>query len=79
MRKSFYNITKKLGLPRIQFHNLRHTHVTVLIQHNVNVKLISKRFSYVLTDRQRSVAETEKTDEVFEKCDLGLKKGENNR
>ncbi|MED1088284.1 tyrosine-type recombinase/integrase [Bacillus mycoides] len=79
IRRSFYNVTEKLGLPRIRFHDLRHTHATLLIQQNVNVKLISERlghagigttlntYSHVLPDMQRSVAE--KLDEVFEKCD----------
>ncbi|KZE04180.1 Integrase [Bacillus mycoides] len=79
IRRSFYNVTEKLGLPRIRFHDLRHTHATLLIQQNVNVKLISERlghadigttlntYSHVLPDMQRSVAE--KLDEVFEKRD----------
>ncbi|MBJ8021472.1 site-specific integrase [Bacillus cereus] len=79
IRRSFYNVTEKLGLPRIRFHDLRHTHATLLIQQNINVKLISERlghadigttlntYSHVLPDMQRSVAE--KLDEVFEKCD----------
>ncbi|MDM5188577.1 site-specific integrase [Bacillus sp. DX4.1] len=79
IRRSFYNVTEKLELPKIRFHDLRHTHATLLIQQNVNVKLISERlghsdigttlntYSHVLPDMQRSVAE--KLDEVFEKCD----------
>ncbi|MED2760963.1 tyrosine-type recombinase/integrase [Bacillus thuringiensis] len=45
MRKSIYNVTEKLGLPRIRFHDLRHTHATLLIKQNVNVKLISEQLS----------------------------------
>lgn len=76
IRRAFHHLTEKLGLPKIRFHDLRHTHATLLIQQNVNVKLISERlghsdigttlntYSHVLPDIQRSVAE--KLDEVFE-------------
>ncbi|WP_369899774.1 tyrosine-type recombinase/integrase [Bacillus manliponensis] len=75
IRRAFYTVTDKLGLPKIRFHDLRHTHATLLIQQNVNVKLISERlghadisttlntYSHVLPEMQRSVAE--KLDEVF--------------
>lgn len=40
-RVEFHNLTEKLGLSKIRFHDLRHTHATMLIQQNINVKLIS--------------------------------------
>ncbi|PFW37654.1 site-specific integrase [Bacillus anthracis] len=76
-RIEFYNLTEKLGLPKIRFHDLRHTHATMLIQQNVNVKLISERlghtdiqttlntYSHVLPNMQREVAD--KLDEMFGK------------
>ncbi|WP_260632323.1 tyrosine-type recombinase/integrase [Bacillus bingmayongensis] len=66
-------------MPRISFHDLKHTHATMLIQQNVNIKLISERlghsqiqttlniYAHAVPELQRSVAE--KLDEVFEKCD----------
>lgn len=75
LRKEFYHLTEKLGLPKIRFHDLRHTHATMLIQQNVNVKLISERlghtdiqttlntYSHVLPNMQREVAD--KLDEIF--------------
>ncbi|WP_456364010.1 tyrosine-type recombinase/integrase [Priestia aryabhattai] len=45
-RKEFYNLVYKLELPTIRFHDLRHTHATILIQQNVNVKLISERLGH---------------------------------
>ncbi|EOO20037.1 site-specific integrase [Bacillus cereus] len=69
LRKEFYNLTEKLGLPKIRFHDLRHTHATLLIQQNINVKLIADRlghsdiettlntYSHVLPDMQKSVSE----------------------
>jgi integrase len=67
-RKEFYNLTDKIGLPRIKFHSSRHSHVSLLIQQNVNVKLISERlghadisttldiYSHVSQNMQQSVA-----------------------
>ncbi|PGO61763.1 site-specific integrase [Bacillus cereus] len=75
LRKEFYNLTEKLGLPKIRFHDLRHTHATMLIQQNVNVKLIADRlghsdiettlntYSHVLPDMQKSVSE--KLDKIM--------------
>ncbi len=68
-RKEFYRLTDKIGLPRIRFHDLRHTHATILIQQNVNVKLISERlghssikmtldrYSHVLPNMQKTVSD----------------------
>ncbi len=74
-RKEFYNLTEKITLPKIRFHDLRHTHATILIQQNVNVKLISERlghsdiettlntYSHVLPDMQKSVSD--KLDKII--------------
>lgn len=68
-RKEFYNLTEKIDLPKIRFHDLRHTHATILIQQNVNVKLISERlghaeigttlntYSHVLPNMQKAVSD----------------------
>ncbi len=73
--KEFYNLTEKLGLPKIRFHDLRHTHATMLIQQNVNVKLIADRlghsdiettlntYIHVFPDMQKSVSE--KLDKIM--------------
>ncbi len=75
-RKEFYNLTDQLGLPRIRFHDTRHTHATMLIAQNVNVKLIAERlghddiqttlntYSHVLPNMQRTVSD--KLDEILE-------------
>lgn len=69
LRKEFYNLTVKLNLPKIRFHDLRHTHATLLIEQNVNVKLIQSRlghadvqqtlntYSHVIPDMQKSVSD----------------------
>ncbi|MGP7815522.1 tyrosine-type recombinase/integrase [Niallia sp. 01092] len=75
-RKEFYVLTEKLGLPRIRFHDTRATHVTLLVEQNVNIKLISERlghsniettfniYSHVLPNMQRSVSD--KLDEIID-------------
>lgn len=74
-RKEFYKVVEKVGLPKIRFHDLRHTHATILIQQNINVKLISERlghvdiettlntYSHVLPDMQKSVSD--KLDKII--------------
>ncbi|MDD9265981.1 tyrosine-type recombinase/integrase [Paenibacillus sp. GCM10023248] len=66
---------KASGLPHIRFHDLRHTHATMLIEKNVNVKVISERlghskvgvtldvYSHVLPSMQQEVAD--KLDEII--------------
>lgn len=78
-RRAFYSLTKHLELPQIRIHDLRHTHATMLIQQNINVKLISERlghtdigttlntYSHVLPSMQKSVAE--KLNELFNGSD----------
>jgi integrase len=68
-RKEFYNLSEKINLPKIRFHDLRHTYATILIQQNVNVKLISERlghseigttldtYSHVLPNMQKSISD----------------------
>jgi len=75
-RKEFYNLTEKIGLPKLRFHDLRHTHATILIQQNVNVKLISERlghaeigttldtYSHVLPNMQKTVSD--ELDKIIE-------------
>ncbi|HDX9639007.1 TPA: tyrosine-type recombinase/integrase [Bacillus mobilis] len=68
-RNFFYQTTKRVGLPQIRVHDLRHTHATMLIEQNVNVKLISSRlghasikatldiYSHVLPSMDKSIAD----------------------
>ncbi|ASA21791.1 site-specific integrase [Paenibacillus donghaensis] len=61
---------EKAQLPHIRFHDLRHTHATILIMENVNVKIISERmghskvgitldtYSHVIPSMQQEVADT---------------------
>lgn len=63
-------ISKELDIPKIRFHDLRHTHATLLLSSNVNAKIVSERlghsnigitldtYTHVLPDMQKEAAET---------------------
>ncbi|MBT2736190.1 site-specific integrase [Bacillus sp. ISL-7] len=73
--RGFKKDVKKVGLPVIRFHDLRHTHATMLISQNINPKIISERlgharigitldiYSHVLPSMQQEVAA--KLDEII--------------
>jgi integrase len=75
IRRSFKPILKKAGLPDIRFHDLRHTHSTLLLSQGVNPKLVQERlghssisitldiYSHVLPNMQQQVAK--KLDSIF--------------
>ncbi len=37
---------KAAGLPDIRFHDLRHSHATILLKENVNAKIVSARLGH---------------------------------
>jgi integrase len=37
---------ERANVPRIRFHDLRHTHATLLLQEGVNVKVVSERLGH---------------------------------
>ena len=72
---AFHRIIKKAGLKKIRLHDLRHTHATMMLQANVNPKIVSERlghanigitldiYSHVLPGMQE--AAVEKFDQLF--------------
>ena len=64
----FKPLLKRAGLPRVRFHDLRHTCATLLLSKNVNPKVVSEMlghasiaitldtYSHVLPDMQDSAA-----------------------
>lgn len=46
LRRSFNRQIKKANLKKIRFHDLRHSHATMLLQLNINPKVISQRLGY---------------------------------
>src|SRR5205814_4425136 len=42
LRRSFWPLLAKAGLPRIRFHDLRHTAATLLLQQSVHPKVVSE-------------------------------------
>jgi len=44
--RSFLKLLDKAGLPRIRFHDLRHTHATLLLAEGIPVNLVSERLGH---------------------------------
>jgi integrase len=67
-RAAFYPLLKRAGLPRVRFHDLRHTAATLLLGRGVNPKVVSEMlghasvgitldiYSHVLPDMQEQAA-----------------------
>jgi integrase len=65
----FINLTEEAGLPRIRFHDLRHTAATLMLQLGVHPKVVQERlghssismtldtYSHVLPNLQEDVAD----------------------
>ena len=46
LSKSFYPLLKKAEVPRIRFHDLRHTAATLLLQQGVHPKIVQERLGH---------------------------------
>ena len=46
LRNWFYRMLKRAGLPRVRFHDLRHTAATLLLARGVNVKVVSEMLGH---------------------------------
>jgi integrase len=44
--RSFERLVKRSGLPRIRFHDLRHSHATHLIRAGAHVKVVAERLGH---------------------------------
>ena len=42
----FQKAVEEAGVPRIRFHDLRHTHATLMLKHGVNPKIVSERLGH---------------------------------
>jgi len=47
--RAFYSLITKANLPKIRFHDLRHTHASLMLQQGENIKLISGHSSVKIT------------------------------
>ncbi len=45
----FERISRRAGLPVIRFHDLRHSHATLLIKQGIPVKVVSERLGHATT------------------------------
>ncbi len=49
LRKRFFQpLLERAGLPRIRFHDLRHTAATLLLGEDVNPKIVSERLGVIV-------------------------------
>lgn len=46
LQRSFYPLLKRAGLPKIRFHDLRHTAATLLFEQGVNSKVVQERLGH---------------------------------
>lgn len=44
--RQFYNIIEEAKVPRISFHDLRHTHATIMMEQGENPKVVSERLGH---------------------------------
>jgi integrase len=44
--RSFYSIIDKSGVKKIRFHDLRHTHASLMLRQGVNPKIVSERLGH---------------------------------
>ena len=49
LRRNFNTLIEKANVPKIRFHDLRHTHASLMLQLGVNVKVISERLGHAST------------------------------
>lgn len=75
IRKAFNRLIEKAEVPKIRFHDMRHTHATLLLAQGINVKVISERlghsnikitldtYSHILPSMQQEVAQ--KLNDLF--------------
>ncbi len=86
LRRWFVPLLARAGLPRVRFHDLRHTHATLLLTQGVNPKVVQERlghsqismtldtYSHVVPSLQRDAAR--RLDEVLENDQYHREKGE---
>ncbi|WP_435053869.1 tyrosine-type recombinase/integrase [Peribacillus frigoritolerans] len=55
VRRTFNRLIKVADVPKIRFHDLRHTHATLLLSKGVNVKVTLDTYSHVLPTMQEEV------------------------
>ncbi len=46
VQRDFRRVAKRAGLPRIRFHDLRHTHATLLLREGVHPKVVQERLGH---------------------------------
>lgn len=69
LMRSYYRYIERSGVKKIRFHDLRHTHATMLLKENINPKIVIERmgwsdakmldrYQHVMPNMQKQTAET---------------------
>ncbi|UED77878.1 tyrosine-type recombinase/integrase [Brevibacillus sp. DP1.3A] len=46
MKRTYKRVIKSVDIPKIRFHDIRHTHATLLLIQGVNPKVVCQRLGY---------------------------------
>ena len=46
MTRAFRRVARSVGLPNLRFHDLRHTHATLMLQQGIHPKIVSERLGH---------------------------------
>lgn len=46
LSRQWYNLLEKANVPAIRFHDLRHTHATLMLKQGIHVKIVSERLGH---------------------------------
>jgi integrase len=46
LKRTFYRLVENAEVKRIRFHDLRHSHATILLKENVNPKIVVERLGW---------------------------------
>lgn len=76
----FLRFIRQMGIKRIRFHDLRHTHATILLQMGVNPKIVAERLGHssvqITLDTYSHVLPSMKKD-LAEQFSKAMKRGQN--
>lgn len=80
MNALFLRFIRQMGIKRIRFHDLRHTHATILLQMGVNPKIVAERLGHssvqITLDTYSHVLPSMKKD-LAEQFSKAMKRGQN--
>ena len=70
LRRDFKQLLKKAGLPKLRFHDLRHTCATLLIGNGLDYKTVSERLGHARASITLDIYHHSSTDQQKKAADL---------